>query len=122
METHEIESCIRGYHVYQSSWEPVVSELLLCERYTRNNRDSYAVSVKKGQEVVGHLPRKISPVCSLFLRRGGSITCRPAGRRRYSSDLPQGGLEIPCLVLLEGDAKEIKKLVKLLSTTGRGTP
>ena len=26
-------------------------------------------------DIVGHLPRKISKVCSLFLRRGGSISC-----------------------------------------------
>ena len=33
------------------------------------------------------------------------------GRRKYSTDLPQGGVEIPCLLLFEGEAKEIKKLV-----------
>ena len=33
-----------------------------------------------------------------FLRRGGSITSQVNGHRRYSSDLPQGGLEIPCVL------------------------
>ena len=31
--------------------------------------------------------------CALFLRRGGSVYCTVTGGRRYSSDLPQGGLD-----------------------------
>ena len=46
--------------------------------------------------VVGHDPRKISAVCRLFLLRGGSINCKVTGSRKFSSDLPQGGLEPPC--------------------------
>ena len=65
--------------------------------------------------IVGHLPRKISRICTLFIRRGGAIHCRVTGRRKYSTDLPQGGVDIPCLLLFEGEAKEIKKLVKLIS-------
>ena len=33
----------------------------------------YAVSVMKDRVVVGHFPRKISPVASLFLMKGGTI-------------------------------------------------
>ena len=35
----------------------------------------YAVSAMKDSVVVGHLPRKISPVASLFLLKGGTILC-----------------------------------------------
>ena len=66
----------------------------MCQRERGNFRDHYAVAVIKDDVVVGHLPRKISRVSSLFIRRGGTIRCRVLGRRRYSSDLPQGGLEI----------------------------
>ena len=38
----------------------------------------------------------MSHVCSLFLRRGGTIHCRISGGRRYLSNLPQGRLEVPC--------------------------
>ena len=49
--------------------------------------DQYAVSVvKEGNITVGHLPKKISRVCSLFLQRGGTISCEITGRRQYSSD------------------------------------
>ena len=38
-----------------------------------NTIDQYAVAVIRSGLVVGHLPKKISRVCSLFLRRGGTI-------------------------------------------------
>ena len=53
-------------------WNPVVGEVLTCTREVNNTSDHYAVSVKKDGAIVGHLPRKISRLCSLFLRSGGS--------------------------------------------------
>ena len=50
----------------------------------------------KDGKTVGHLPRKLSKVCSLFLKRGGTIQCTVRGRRHCSTDLPQGGLETYC--------------------------
>ena len=47
---------------------------------------------------------------SLFLRRGGAIYCVVTGHRRYSRDLPQGGMEIPCKYRFVGNGTEIKKL------------
>ena len=64
--------------------------------------------------VVGHVPCFISPICSVFLRRGGTINCRVTGTRKYSSDLSQGELEIPCLLYFKAnDAKECSKTNKL---------
>lgn len=113
-QEYEIESCVRGYHVYKDIWIAQVGELLVCERDQYNVQDRYAVSVKKDGNVIGHLPRKISRVCSVFLRRGGNIQCIIVAQRRYSSDLPQGGLEVPCSLLFRGEDKEIKKLKRLL--------
>ena len=54
--------------------------------------DRYAVAVKKDiGETVGHTPKKISRICSLFLQHSGLITPVVIGCRRYSSDLVQGG-------------------------------
>ena len=83
-----LELCVRGYHLYKDIWEAAIGEELQCERETRNTKDRYAVAVKKDGMVVGHLPRKISHLCSIFLRRG-NIVCCVSGRRRYSADLPQ---------------------------------
>jgi len=47
---------------------------------------------------VGHVPRKISKVSSIFIRRGGTIQGRVNGHCCYSADLEQGGLEIPCIL------------------------
>ena len=42
------------------------------------------------------------------------VQCRVAGRRRYSDDLPQGGLEIPCVLILDGKCKDLEKVKRLL--------
>ena len=66
--------------------------------------------------MIGHLPKKMSRVYSLFLRRGGDIPCTVTGRRRHSRDLPQGGLEIPCVIEPSNSVKlkEIAKVKQLL--------
>ena len=63
MEELRRESCIRGHHVYKSLWNPVLGEVLLCEKKPHNATDRYSVAVTKRGVVVGHLPRKI---CRLF--------------------------------------------------------
>ena len=63
---------------------------LRCQREEDNPRDSYAVAVTKSRTgVVGHVPRYLSTVCSLFIRRSGAVYCIVTGTRRYSKDLPQ---------------------------------
>lgn len=109
----EVESCVRGFHIYKDFWTPAIGEVLVCTRERRNAVDRYAVSVVKDDNVVGHLPRKISKVCSLFLERGGTINCRITGARRYSFDLPQGGVEVPCFLLFFGSEKDIVKVKRL---------
>ena len=103
--------CVHDYHVYKEIWEAAVGEILMCEREPRNTADRYAVAVKKGRTIIGHLPRKVSRVCSLFLQRGRIIHCTVT-RRRYSGDLPQGGLEVPCILAFQSRAKP-KELAKL---------
>ena len=75
METFEVESCVQGHHVYQRIWTPTLGEELHCEREDANSKDLYAVAVIKGRDTVGHVPRRISAACSLFLRRGRRIGC-----------------------------------------------
>ena len=102
-------------HVYQAIWTAAVGQVLPCVREPANPDDRYAVAVMKDGTIVGHLPKKVSRICSLFLRRGGSICCRVSGNRRYSADLPQGGLEIPCSVMFKAKPKEIKKIRRLFN-------
>ena len=72
------------------------------------------MAVCKSSIVVGHIPRKISTACSLFLRKGGLIKCTITGFRQHSSDLVQGGMEVPCQLLFSGEEIDVRKLQRLL--------
>ena len=111
-----VNSMVRGYHVYKDVWQAMDGEILSCMRETSNGHDPFAVAVLKDDTIVGHVPRSLSAICSLFLRKGGSITCLINGSRRYSSDLPQGGLEVPCVLTFCGEDVLIQKVKKLIST------
>ena len=82
-----------------------------------NIHDPYAVAVVRGDggaEVVGHVPCKISSLCSFFTKRKDTIICQVTGKRRRSLDFPQGGLEVPCTLIFSGNSAEIKKVKMLL--------
>ena len=70
---------VRGYHDYQSIWDnPLADRDLLREQETGYSHDLQTVAIKKTidgtLQVVGYMPRKLSSICSIFLRRGGIIT------------------------------------------------
>ena len=88
--------------------------MLQCEKEEGNSHDLYAVAVKELDSIVGHVPRTISTLCQLFLSRGGSITCIVTGIRKYSDDLPQGDLEVPCQLTFRGDEPAVEKVKKRL--------
>ena len=71
------------------------------------------MAVLKNGNVVGHVPRRVSAACSLFIQKEGRILCTVQASRRYSADLPQGGLEIPCTFRFIGAKKIITKLRRL---------
>ena len=84
------------YCIYKEIWpNPFLREALPCAREIRNTHDPLAVAVQKSTggwwKIVGHVPRRISPLSSVF-RRSGSMKCIVTGPRHYSSDLLQGGL------------------------------
>ena len=111
--TFTLVSCVRGYHIYKNVWIPVVGETVNCEREDRNPQDPYAVGLKKDGTTVGHVPRTISCICTLLLRRGGVIEATVTGPQ-YSQDLPQGGLELPCTYRFTGEETLAKKARQLL--------
>ena len=119
MDTFSIASMTRGG--YHGTWNALVGEVLECKRESSNSHDPFAVAVVRNSTggtavVVGHVPRRLSALCSLFLRKSGStITCRITGSRRYSTDLPQGGLEIPCMLTFFGQRQNINKVKALIA-------
>lgn len=113
-EATEILSCVRGYHVYCKIWTPYINETLVCHRELGNLEDPYAVAVVKDDDiVVGHIPRKISTMYSMFSKKG-QIICTVTGRRQCSADLPQGGMEIPCKYMFTATGDAIRKIRRLL--------
>ena len=75
-ESFVIDTAICGYHVYKDIWpNPIDEEQLTCECEDGNSHDPVAVAIKKlidgSNMIVGNVPRRISPLCSVFIRRGG---------------------------------------------------
>ena len=66
----EFQSCIRGYHVYQSIWSGSSGQVLACHREPHNREDLFVVGVYEDATLVGHVPSKFSCVFSPFFRRG----------------------------------------------------
>ena len=97
-ELFEGNCCIQGYHVYKEVWEAAVGESLVCEREPKNASDQYALAVKKELSQDIFLER--------YLRLGGTIECTVTGRRKYSADLANGKLEVPCSLLFKATLME----------------
>ena len=70
MEAFCLNSVALGHHIYKDIWNSVHGEELHCEREIGNVQDLYAVSIiKHGTGILGHLPKRISTPCHLFLRK-----------------------------------------------------
>ena len=118
MASFHLTICIRGYHVYKDTLTPVIGEEVNCEREPGNREDPYTVAIKRGDRVVGHVPHNISCVSTLFIRRGCTIVSSVSGPRRYSDDLPQGGLELPCVYKFTSPSDLAGKARKILEDEG----
>ena len=71
METFQVESCVRGHHIYKDVWSPYLG-VVYCNALanSKNTKDRYAVAVvRRSHTVVGHIPRKIAAASALFLAR-----------------------------------------------------
>ena len=68
----EIDTYVKGYHVYKNIWKPTMIEELKTEMEPDNVMDKYAVCVKKNTSIVGHLPLgkngKFAKMIFYFLR------------------------------------------------------
>ena len=58
-----VESCVRGFHVYQDIWTPTAGGKLSCVTEDTSPMDPYAFAIKRRTEVIGHVPRTILAAC-----------------------------------------------------------
>ena len=80
--TFSFVSFVRGFHVYQCIWDPEIGEQLNCTIEKNNPHDRFAAAVTKEDEIVGHIPKEYSHICSFFLRCEAKISCVVTGARR----------------------------------------
>ena len=45
-----------------------LGEVLPCVRESNNPHDPFVVAVCSGTNIVGHVPKKFSPLCALFIQ------------------------------------------------------
>ena len=62
-----MDSCVRGFHVYQDVWTPIIGKALACQRETINIEDRYVIAVNKTEVDVGNMPCKILFLCAAFI-------------------------------------------------------
>ena len=106
-----------GFHIYKDVWEPTIDEVLPCKRDVGNSHNMFAVAIKNSSEVVGHVPRFLLSICSIFIQRGGKIVCRITGTRHYLADLPQGRMEVPCILIFKSQSiKECRMTENLIKS------
>ena len=57
---------VRGYYVYQDIWRPEIGDVLHCEREIGNSHNTFAVAIRNDTEIVGHVPRLLLAIYSLY--------------------------------------------------------
>lgn len=91
----------------QNQMVPVLHEVLPVKHESRNCHNRYAITVVKRLPgtlvvtVVGHLPREISRFTYFIIVHRAKVSCKVMDVHNRRSPVGQGGLEIPCKVIVE---------------------
>ena len=95
--------------MYKVIWTPSIGEVLPTEREPDNKWDKYAIAIMKSEDIVGHIPRDISKICTTFIERGGKIECKITKHPRQQKDTmtkDEERLEVPCIYKLSIEDKQ----------------
>ena len=78
-----LESFVRGFHEYMDIWDPKVGdEDIHLEPEENNEHDDFGVAILFEGRTVGHVPRNLSQIMTLFMRIPGcSILYKVTGKR-----------------------------------------
>lgn len=103
---------LRGYHVYQEIWTPIVGERLHCRRERNNRHDRYAIAAHTKlpgsiiESIVGHLPKELFRITYYIIEHGTRVSARVISAHQRKSPIIKGGLEIPIEVTVEMESTE----------------
>ena len=119
----EIDSYIKGYHVYQNIWTSKLEEMLPAIPEPTNPVDKYAVCVIacviRGEKIVGHLEKgkngRFGKTIFYFLRADpGRSKCTVMVKGKAVNLGDGDGMQVPCRLKLEGDRDFVTLLKKQL--------
>ena len=116
--TLDLETFIKGHHVYKDIWTPEQGEQLdvLVEPNTR--MDKFAVCVKINEKIVGPLKKGTSGRFAktiLYFRRSDAYSSAWAKVSGIRCNLDDGeGMQVPCKLSLSGQPKFVSLLRKEL--------
>ena len=119
MERFEIESFVKGYHVYRQAWTPIISERLTAVQEPTNLVDKYAVCILKNGHVVGHLEKgqtgKLAKTMFYFLRADDQCSCVVVIRGKPVNLGGREGMSVPCILEFSGKKDFIDVLKSQIS-------
>ena len=111
---YEFNLFVRGHHVYYTSWTPYIGKVLFARRENDNDYDRFSVAIVKEQEVVGHVPRRISNIIFFFLGydENNIVSCEITGQRiNHGAGLE---IEVPCVYRFHGHGTHITRSQEFL--------
>ena len=90
-----VNTTVRGYHVYRTVWNPTIGEGFVVLHQPGNDHDHHAMGVYRVDEpglIVGHIARENSRISHYFTMHDGKITREVTGPRRYCREV--GGMHV----------------------------
>ena len=112
----EIDTYVKGYHVYKNIWKPTVNEELETEMEPDNVMDKYAVCVEKNTSIVGHLPLgkngKFAKMIFYFLRADQDAECKVVITVKEVNLGDWDGMQVPCKLKIS----DPRKMVEIICT------
>ena len=103
---------MRGFHVFQTVWSPMIGEENLeCRHKEKKEEDKFAIGVYQNcfqkETSVGHMPRNLSKFVYKFLKLPNSKLSYKVKGKRFNRGAGYG-LEIPVIYKFPGHEKAIE--------------
>lgn len=113
--SYNLDSFIKGYHVYQVVWSPELLEELNAVPEPSNVVDKYPVCVQRDGEVVGHLMKdkagRFAKTIFYFLRANKKNNCTVVVTGKAVNRGDGEGMQVPCTLHFKG-AKRFIDILK----------